>query len=549
MVNVRNVPLTKAEILYILELVKRGINVIVYLNEFFEITEQNGKVYINTIKPGFLLKDFDSILRTTPRIKLTNFALLKNVLSKQSTEPIEIGAWLPNIEIEVSRDKMFASLFVYETTDFIRQNQEELKQQIEELIKENGITHGVQPLVFESIVPGKAYLIAQGTPPVKGEDAKVIYLEIPERKPVIREDGKADYYDMNFIFEISEGTWLGEKIPPQLGQDGCNVYGETIPAPKGKDASLKYDRKSAFEVEENEKVVLRSKISGVLEHVQGLISVNHHLPINGDVGVETGNIEFDGSITIRGTVQSGFSVIAKGDISIEGPEGVSGAKLIRSLEGDVFIRGGIFGLGETQVEAAGNIFVKHVNEANLVAGQNINIGFYSLGSNLKAHSILVDERKGKIIGGKAIAKNTIVTAISGNRMERRTDLIIEVINKQESYALIQDKAGILKNKQEEILLLESQVSKLMGMQHHFNKQQIAVFEQTKLKLKMLKEEVLLLDQEIKLLMNDLRDSGKEEINITKEAYPGTYIQIGKKSSILTKLTNGTFIVEFGELNV
>lgn len=86
-----------------------------------------------------------------------------------------------------------------------------------------------------------------------------------------------------------------------------------------------------------------------------MVSVNHHLPVNGDVGVETGNIDFNGSISIRGTVQTGFSVIAKGDISIEGPEGVSGAKLIKSIDGDVFIRGGIFGLGETRVEA-GEVF-------------------------------------------------------------------------------------------------------------------------------------------------------------------------------------------------
>ncbi|MEO4052498.1 FapA family protein [Solibacillus sp. CAU 1738] len=522
---------------------------IVYLNDFFEITEQDGKVYINTIKPGFLLKDFDSVLRSNPRIKLTNFAVLKNVLSKQSTGLIEIGTWQPNIEIEVSRDKMFASLFVYETADFLKQNYEEIKQQIQDLLKEKGITHGIQDLFLESIVPGKAYLIAQGTPAVKGEDAQVTYLEVPERKPVIREDGKADYYDMNFIFEIKEGSWLGEKIPPKLGEEGFTIYGDILPAPKGKDVPLKYDRKSAYEVEEDGKIILRSSISGVLEHVQGLISVNHHLPISGDIGVETGNIEFEGSVSIRGTVQNGFSVIAKGDISIEGPEGVSGAKLIRSLDGDVFIRGGIFGLGETRVEAAGSIFVKHVNEANLVAGQDINIGFYSIGSNLKAHSILVDERKGKIIGGTAIAKNVIVAAISGNRLERRTELIINSVNKQEAYVLIQDKAGILKNKQEEILQLDSQVSKIMVMQNQLNKQQAAAFEQAKQMLKSLNEEVVLIDQEIKLLMNDLRNAGKEEISITKEAYPGTYIQIGKKSSILSNVTKGKFVVEFGELNI
>ena len=60
---------------------------------------------------------------------------------------------------------------------------------------------------------------------------------------------------------------------------------------------------------------------------------------------------------------------------------------------------------------------------------------------------------------------------------------------------------------------------------------------------------MVIDHEIKVLMNDLRNVGKEEIQVLKQAYPGTYIQIGKKSSILSKMTNGTFLLEFGELNV
>lgn len=522
---------------------------VVFNNDFFEITERNGKVFITTTKSGFPIKDFDAILRSFPRIKLTNFAILKSVLSKKSATPVEIGKWLPNLEVEVSRDKMTASLFINETLDFIRMNQEDIMQQINKALGENRIVHGILPIHIENIVPGKAILIAKGTPPVKGSDAKITYLQIPERKPVIREDGKADYYDLNFIFEIKEGSWLGEKILPEPGIPGQNVYGELLPATPGRDAPLRYDRKSAYEVEEEGKIVLRSSISGVLEHSQGQISVNHHLPIGGDVGVETGNLEFDGSISIRGTVQSGFSVIAKGDISIEGAEGVSGAKLIKSIDGDIYIRGGIFGLGETRVEAGGSIFVKHVNEANLNAGQDIHIGFYAIGSNLKAHSILVDERKGKIIGGTAIAKSQIVTAISGNRLERRTELIINSVNKQELYAIIQDKAAHLKALQEEITTLEDQVHQLKPILERLNTQQVAAFEQAKQNLNENKEEAMAIDHEIKVMMNDLRNVGKEEIRVTKEACPGTYIQIGKKSSILSKMTNGTFLLEFGELNV
>lgn len=522
---------------------------VIHENHFFEIIKNDRKVYLQTRKPGFMLKDFETIVRQNPRIKLTNFALLKKGLNEVSESPVEIGMWLPSMVIGISRDKMSASLFVYETAEHIKENVQSIQNKIQKLLADENITHGILNVKPEAIVTAKAILIAQGTPSVKGEDAQLAYLELPERKPVIREDGKADYYDMNFIYEIEEGAWLGEKIHALPGIPGINIYGEAIPALSGSDLPLKYDRKSAYEVEEDGKTVLRSKINGVVEEHEGMVSVNQHLPIVGDVGIETGNIEFNGSVSIKGTVQPGFSVTANGDISIEHPEGVSGAKLIKSLNGDIFIRGGIFGLGETQVEAAGDIFVKHINDAHLVAGRNLNIGFYSLGSNLCAHSISVDERKGKIIGGTAIAKSTIVAAFTGNRLERPTELIINSINKAESLEGIQFKASLLKSMQEDIVHLESQIERIVPVIHTLTQRQTEALELTKQKHASNKETALNLDREIKQLMSDLRKVSKAEIHVTKEAYPGTYIQIGKKSTVLTSTTNGRFLIENGELNV
>lgn len=518
-------------------------------NDNFEISEENGTVFMLTFNAGFPLKEFDGILRSHPRLKLSNFSVLKTVLATESTSPVEIGRWLPNVEAEIARDKMSASVFIYETLDYIQKHKEQLHQQIMDALANQGIVYGVLEFDVTKIEPGKAFLIAQGTPPVAGIDAQITYLPKPERKPVIREDGKADYYDMNFISEISEGSWLGEKIPATVGEPGKNVLGENIAAVPGRDLPIRYDKKSAYEVEEDGKIVIRSKIAGVLDDVKGMIGVNRHLPIYGDVGIETGNLEFNGSLSIKGTITSGYTVIATGDISIEGAEGVSGAKLIKSIEGDVYIRGGIFGLGSTLVEAGGNIFVKHVNEANLVAADSIHIGFYALGSQLSAHSIFVDERKGKIIGGRAVAKSSIVTAISGNRLERKTDLIIESVNKQESYALMQGKATQLKHLQSEILINEEKIKKILPILNQLNSQQIASFEETKQALSKLKAEAVLVDRDIKLMMDELRHAGKEEIIVTKEAHPGTYIQIGKKSSLLNSMTNGRFLLEFGELNV
>ena len=167
-----------------------GICVVIFENQFFEVSEKNEKVFIKTNKAGFMLKDFDTIIRLNPRIKLTNFAVLKRVLNEVTQNEVEIGTWLPPVTLEISRDKMSASLFVYETQDYIRSNPQAFQQVVHDLLEKNKIVHGILDLKVETIVSGKAILIAQGTAPIKGDDAQVTYLEVPERKPVIREDGR-----------------------------------------------------------------------------------------------------------------------------------------------------------------------------------------------------------------------------------------------------------------------------------------------------------------------------------------------------------------------
>ena len=127
---------------------------------------------------------------------------------------------------------------------------------------------------------------------------------------------------------------------------------------------------------------------------------------------------------------AGDSIIASGDISIESNEGVHSAELIKSTEGDVFIKGGIFGRGITKVEAHHNIFVKHANDCTLEAKASIHIGFYSLGATIFCDELILDKRKGKIIGGKVIAVNSITAAYTGNNSERKTELIVQGIDRK-----------------------------------------------------------------------------------------------------------------------
>lgn len=521
---------------------------IIIENDEIMLSTENGRVFMTIKNDHYNLKKVDELTRNHPRLKISNFMAVKKAVENSSHDPIELGNWIDSMVLEISSDKMEAYITIYESQSFIQENLENLQINLQKLLQDNQIVYGHQPLDLPAVKTSKSYIIAKGLPPQKGADAKISYLQQAEKTPVINEDGKADYFDMNFLVEINEGSWLGEKVPAKQGTAGKNILGESVPALMGDDFPLKYDTKSAYEVEEEGKTVLRSKTKGVIGEVNGLLTVQKHLVIDGDVGLETGNLKFDGSIQVRGTVMPGYSIVSSGDISIESNEGIHAAELIKSTEGDVFIKGGIFGRGVTKVEAYHNIFVKHANECTLEAKDDIHIGFYSLGATIFCDSLVLDERKGKIIGGKVIAINSITSAYTGNNSERKTELIVQGIDRKILTENAKTKAQDMMKLQEETTKLKFSLSQLNQFKSSMTNQQVAIYEQTKQKYNEIQREIKELDGEIQRILKMLRQTSDYFIQITREANPGTIIQIGNKSSFLTTQTQGKFKLENGELN-
>ena len=61
--------------------------------------------------------------------------------------------------------------------------------------------------------------------------------------------------------------------------------------------------------------------------------------------------------------------------------------------------------------------------------------------------------------------------------------------------------------------------------------------------------IIELDKEIQLGLRKIKQAVPAQIEVTKEAYPGTIIQIGSKSSTLHVATKGVFKIVDGVLNV
>lgn len=213
------------------------------------------------------------ILLDFPQIMLENVKELKDALTEASGERIQVGRRKSIAELDIAADKMSASVKLNCSENYLKENYSVIMGNILESLQSEGISEGVLMHVLQNELSIKdQIIIAKGIEPVHAKDAVVTYFKRSDRKPAVREDGKADYYDMSFLDEVKRGDWLGERIPPSSGEMGRRITGEIALPRKGKDKKLLYDQKTVAAIEEDGKLILRALIDGVVEFREGKIA-------------------------------------------------------------------------------------------------------------------------------------------------------------------------------------------------------------------------------------------------------------------------------------
>lgn len=492
-------------------------------NEYFTLFVQETDVLINTKKLGYPLKEFELITRLHPRLKILSFPILRKALTEVETEQV-IGEWRPLIDITVSKDKLEAEAIIHCTVEEIQEQKSFIIEALTTKMDELGIIFGRLPIEPFLTEKNMVFTVAKGKEAVQGRDAVIRYIERPERKPVIREDGTANHYEMNFVYSVEEHEWLGEKIPAQSGDNGMDLFGKVIPAPSGKDYAFAYDAKSVYLTEENGREVLRAKHGGTVEFERGMIHVGHLLVIDGDVGPNTGDIRFNGAVTIKGTVQPGYSVRATGDISIELEEGITNAHQIQSTSGDIYIKGGVFGGNDTLIEAYGNIYLKHANNCKLY-GKVIHVGLYLFGTKVFANYVHVDPTLGKIIGGTIEAIFKVEAAIIGNLHERETIIRVKGINQAEQQKNVQELVEKLKEQRATLEKVDQYIGAVEKIEQTLTFEQQTAYQQAVASKEVLSGEIVEVEERLSNAVKLLKITEKPEVNITKKVYPGTKIEV------------------------
>lgn len=277
------------------------------------------------------------------------------------------------------------------------------------------ITSGVKTefiaRLAERPIYGRFFRIAEGVPAQDGQDGAVEYFFNPsaDLRPRVAEDGTVDYRALDFVKSVKAGDLLCRITPPAAGIDGVNIYGKAISAEAGGAAVICC---GANTVLSGDGLEIRAQCDGQVFLRGSTVMVSQFLALEA-VDYATGNIEFSGSVHIRGDVANGFTVKAEGDIVVSGV--VENATLIAG--GSIALCSGIKGGGSGLLDAGQDIRTLFIESCRGRAGGSIYADTI-LNSQLECgRQISVLGKRGSLMGGSCTAGESVCAAQIGNQAQ------------------------------------------------------------------------------------------------------------------------------------
>ncbi|MGF9695588.1 DUF342 domain-containing protein [Paenibacillus sp. MABNR03] len=409
--------------------------------------------------------------------------------------------------------------------------------ELEQYIAGQGIKYGVLRealLVFvnqpETFINSQCK-IAEGIPAVPGTDGYIKVLvgmdDSDERRPLEAEDGKVDYKEVTRLNNVKSGQIIAERIPPVEGTVGRAVTGEEIPFRPGKDARFKIGKNVVINPDGS---AMYAALDGLVTKTEGnKLNVFPVYEINGDVDYNVGNIDFVGTVVIRGNVLTGFKIRAAGDIRVVG--GVEGAEL--EAGGSVEITGGIIGYNKGLVQAGHNVKCTFIQEGNVDAGEDVLVSQSIMHSNIRAgRAVICAGTKGLIVGGSIQAGENVSARIIGNSMSTVTSIEVGVLPK-----LRNELSDLRKGLREQMDSLDKTKKALILLDQLAAAGQLSPDKMSmRIKLTATQKSALRLNEDTKMRIFEiekvLEDTSRARVDILKMIYGGSKIVIGRYTKFI-----------------
>lgn len=455
-------------------------------------------------------------------------------------EEVTRDAW---VEVLVSDDRMSVSMMVYGPS---KGGSDITEEMVYDVLEQKGICFGIDQKKISWVVSGQQYMqmvmIAAGEPARNGEDGHIkdYYPRKAQIKYASKGNGGIDFKSTNLIHNVKKGDVVCDITLPTEPGDGMDVFGQPVRGKKGTMPPVPQGRNIVYSEDRDR---LLAACEGNLTFRSGRFHVENVFTVSGNVDNSVGNINFTGSVVIHGDVLEGYSVKAKGDITVMGI--VEGARL--SAGGDILLHKGMRGMRTGVLEAEGDITAKFLEDCNIFSRNNIQAEYIINSEVSCGHDLTLIGKRGAFIGGSCSVYNCMNVKAVGAPSHIATSVTLGLTPQLMDEMEAVGKEMILLSRK--LTELNKDISYLSGKLKEGTITPSQRERLSKLKLEApinsLKEKKL--KQQGAELSRKLREVGKSRLT-AREVYPGTVINIGDcKMSISKKEDSCTFYYLDGEI--
>ncbi|SFH79627.1 hypothetical protein SAMN04487830_108102 [Pseudobutyrivibrio sp. OR37] len=298
-----------------------------------------------------------------------------------------------------------------------------------------GIDQDMLVRLSNSPIYGRPIKVAEGTAQQQGTPGYFEYHfdTTVNRKPTIRPDGTADYMSIKTIETIQEGDVIATYHPAVQGSRGMSVRGQILEPKPVRDLppliGRGFDRSA-------DNLTYTAKITGKIEVNQGKINISPVHEVKGDVGIETGNIKFNGDVIVHGGVHDGAVIDAAGNVIIHG--------LIEDCDikagKDLFLLSGVKGNEKTIIDCRGSVTAQFVEYAIVTCGGDITADYFFKSKVSCDGRIELNGNNASIIGGYVSAVQGIEVNDIGNAFGTTTNVAVGIdVEKATEYEILAKK--------------------------------------------------------------------------------------------------------------
>jgi uncharacterized protein (DUF342 family) len=303
---------------------------------------------------------------------------------------------------------------------------------------------------------------------------------------------------------------LAEAAVVPEGRPGFDVRGQPLAVEAGEALTITHDD-SVKEIPLKTGKRLLAARSGELRFDGKQLRIATLQGIQGDVGADTGNINFAGEVRITGKVHPGFTVIGGQNVLIAG--NVESALI--SAGGKVVIVRGVQGVGKGVVRARNTIEIGAAERATLMAVEDIKVKNSCTFCNIKTNGrLFLAGEMGNLVGGVCKARRGVNALNVGAEKDSRTE-----ISFGQDY-LVKDQIEVTEGEIEKIRAALIELEKKIKQLEHIPSSLAAARGEKVKFMKMLEQ----LNLKVFTLREKFEEHHESEIRIRGTVHPGVVME-------------------------